>query len=263
MIAAAGSDVIDNTGDAAVPADQVQALDALYVPPAVAVATKVELQQKMQPSVDYGLAAGQAAGASGVTTLFTPIPCDGPCPPSSRYLSQPLVSQDKRYTCGPAATRLVLWQLTGVDPSEATLETEEHTKPKVGTYINSIGKVLNARQSQDTFIVDSPTDATHYMGMLTYDVWNKGHSLINNVFTERLTFWSGHKAYHYDVAYGYNHANRGAVAIAEEWDPVKIYGPGILSRYNNVNPYGYHPSEPLVNVWAAIKAGANKGKIIW
>jgi hypothetical protein len=261
MVVAAGSDVIDNTGDALVPADQIQALDALYSPPALAVATKMQLQQKMQPSVDYGLAAGQAPGASGVTVLLTPVPCDGPCPPGSRSLSQPLVSQDKRYTCGPAATRLVLWQMTGTDPSEAALEAEEHTKPKVGTYINSIAKVLNARQVQDTFIVDSPTDATHYMGMLTYDIWNEGHSLINNVLTDQLTFWSGHRAYHFDVAYGYNHANRGTVAIAEEWDPVKIYGSGILTRYKGVNPYGYHSSEPLLNVWSAIKA--NKGKIVW
>jgi len=263
---------VDNTGDAAVPTTVGQAEDAAWVPPAGALAAKRELfafeypyvarnlaLAAVNPSFDSGsivcpvFASGREIGAAGSAT-----DCDPP-PANYELASAPLDYQRKTYTCGPASTRLVLWQMTGsAAHDEDYYASKEHTTTD-GTVANSIAKTLTNEQSRDTFILDVPDQPADYMTMLAGATYKEGHEIVNNVLTKPLSFWGAHASRHYDVSYGYRSAAGGYVYMVEEWNPVQF---GIsLQHYGGQNPYGHH-YEPLKNVFAAVHTSTSQG-VIW
>jgi hypothetical protein len=244
-------------GFTAVPTTLAQAEDALYVPPTEGLQAKLDLLAAWQPTVDANLATGAAGETDAQVATCVTNDCPS-TPPSYPYLSQPMSSQYKTYTCGPESARIILWQMTGSTLTEASLETEMHTTSSNGTYVNSIPPVLNHHQNNDVFRLSQIHDPSTYMGYLTTDVAGYTHGLINGLLTNRLSFWNGHTFHHADISYGYNHKN-STVAMGEEWDPTR-FGDSLKS-YGYVNPYGLHPSEPLSNVYEAIYS--NGGYVIW
>jgi hypothetical protein len=273
-----GMNLIDNTGVADTADTELQALDSLYVAPLAAVENKIAIVERAAPEIAWRL-ADYAAGTPLPVSTFDLFCWDGSnCWLDANSVSQPLTNEQTLYTCGPAASRLILWQINGVDPGEGLfgarggpklgLAKLEHTDYH-GTVILSIPPVMNRRQTLDAFFHRKPSDLNEYMSMVTGDVdgwWagSPGHGLINNVNTKSLSFWGGHSAKHYDVSYGYDYFLQGHIDIAEEWNPtavgVSTTKPGPNS-YNGHNPYGEW-REPITNVWTAVHASPTQ-LVVW
>lgn len=160
----------------------------------------------------------------------------------------------KSYTCGPSATRNLVYAKSGIDYGEAQFASWEGTTT-TGTAINNIASTLNTRVHQhftDALMVDAPTSTTDLRAKVAADVYYK-HGSIPNVYTGYLTFFNGHYLRHYDVIYGYSPTT---LAFAEEWDPVYIYGSA------SYQPYGKHAAEPLTNAYNAIH-NSPTGQMVW
>jgi hypothetical protein len=254
---------MDSTGAALAPVDPNYLSDLSYSPPPNALAAKYGTLESIRAEVNWRLA--DLAAGEPVSDRSLDFACGAnPCFADAGSVSQPLTREQTKYTCGPAASRIVLWQMNGTDPGEASLASEEHTSSVNGTTISSIAPVLNRHQTADFFITSAPEDIGDYMSHVVDDVNKYHHGLVNNVLTNQLSFWGGHRARHYDVSYGYDFYSVGHVGIAEEWDPT-AFGIGLSgsgpSGYSGHNPYGYH-TEPLSNVWAAVHTSPSQA-IVW
>jgi hypothetical protein len=242
-LAVNGNTVLLNTGvdmTAVTPAELTEAPDPAFL-------AKVEGAASLEPGVGFNLANDATGSSTGQ------CPSTMSCPPDSEQTNQPLTYQQTGHTCGPASTRLVIWQLTGTDHGEATYTDYEGTTSN-GTSVQGVREGLNRdAPSNEKFGIGHPDSPDQLMTWITEDVEKYGSSLVENVDTEYLPFWNGHSAWHFDVIYGYDHYSGGHVDIAEEYDP--SFGGGS-------SPYGHHTGVSLGDVYAAVHNGPS-GDIIW
>lgn len=127
---------------------------------------------------------------------------------SSYYIPMGHYWQEKTYTCGPASARNLIRSMAGVDETEPRLEALMGTTPQLGTYINRIAGTLNDRYyNYDYFALTSPASPSALLASTQNIVGNYGHGMITNVQTNRLWFWNGMTAQHYNVVYGWNYQN--------------------------------------------------------
>lgn len=107
----------------------------------------------------------------------------------------------------------------------------------MGTAIGNIAATLNSHfKFYDSFSVIKPTSASLLLADTKTITGEYGREYVQNVATQRLPFWGGHFARHYDTVYGWYGSS---VTVAEEWNPEKI---GLHVNYRN--PYGSHPHCP-------------------
>jgi len=254
-----GVRVMESTGSAYAPTsvDQIQGLTD--VPPPVSMADKEAGAAAQLPAVDKALLMGQIADATSSPQTPSQINCDMPC--AASLADTPLFYQRTHYTCAPASGRIVVAEMTGVDPSETAMTNYMKTHTD-GTIAGNIPPALNRypRPRNDHFTVKSPGSADHYMNDVAYDVNQMFHDLIDNIFAAPLTYMSHRRLHHYHVAYGYDLLhNSGTVDIAEEWDPAQ-FDSSWRELYPNGNPYGYH-AVPLSQEWEAISEQGDV--IVW
>lgn len=135
------------------------------------------------------------------------------------------------WTCGPASTRNLVKTRLGTDYGENQFAVWEGTTTQNGTYIGNITATLNNHFSNiDTFGLFHETTANNLLIDTQAIVGEYGHEYIQNVRTDKLWFWNGHRADHYDGVFGWHNQS---VYVSEEWYPAKI---GITSSYGQ--PYG-------------------------
>lgn len=161
----------------------------------------------------------------------------------------------KNYTCGPAASRNMIAALykrkTGAyrDFGEYNFEVWEGTKEGIGTANGNVATALNEHfDDKGTWKPFRPADRDAYLARVAITTYSQHTAVIANINTGPLDFWRGKNLGHYDVVYGFDSRDSSAryVYIAEEWDPVFIYGS--MPIYGN--PYGHH-KEPLLNAFKA------------
>lgn len=256
---------IDNTGDVGPsPTTPDQALDAAYRPPPEVVAAKEQAFAKLQPEIEYQLAALQF----GLDPTLADRACpDGRCPSRTRTLNQPITHQWRAYYCGPASTAVVLKQQTGTDWNQDSLAARGWLNTTTdGTYYGSITKVfnnvfadrgMNLRYMSSELKENSPSS---YMTKLVsatdyYDGYNP-HSIVNNLKTSLLDYWGdkNYPAWHFNVSHGYDLNGGGWVAVTE------IYNSSAVGSKRATNPYGQR-WVPLSQVYGAVMA--NKRIVIW
>ncbi len=225
-----------------------------YTPPA-ALRSYLDAKVAAAHAVSAQLRARVANGVSP--------DCSGPagCAPTSYSLPNLALHKEgegdgkKSYTCGPAATRNMVQTMTGADHTEATFASWEHTTQANGTYIGDIAAALNNHFSDwggwDYYYMSSAVDLEGYV---ISDTSHYHQGVIEHIDTEYLSFFNHKKLGHYDLIYGYS-ASGATINIAEEWDPVYIYG---SSSYGD--PYGTH-GEAVSNVYNAIH-NSNSGSIV-
>lgn len=158
----------------------------------------------------------------------------------------------KSYTCGPAATRnMIAAMFKNRDGSykniaEATIGGWENTTTS-GTARANVAAALNAHESAfGHWSTSRPANDSDYLADVVTDV-SYHQAVIANIDTEFLGFWNNKALDHFDLVYGYDLTGSGPkVAVAEEWDPIYIYG---SSSYGN--PYGLHWVN-LANAYQAV-----------
>ncbi|MDQ3756436.1 MAG: hypothetical protein M3394_01110 [Actinomycetota bacterium] len=256
---------LDNTGDVgSSPLSADQALDALYRPPPEVIAAKEAAVAKLQPEVEYQLAALRFGLDPTLADRVCP---DGRCPSRAKTLYQPYTHQVTSYFCGPASTAAVLWQQTGSNWNQHDLAQKNWLNTTTdGTYWGSIQLVLN-RVFEDRRIhlryyahevhPDRPSSyMTKVVAAVDYHDGYVNHSIINNVKTSLLDYW-GDKRYpalHFNVSHGYDLSGGGQVDITEIYDPTKV------GSKRKTNPYGQH-RVPLDQIYNAVMA--NKRIVIY
>jgi len=195
------------------------------------------------------------AAASYLSVLWSTgvaSPCPDGCTwkytPPSYYPSQPTPFYEgqgnagKEYTCGPSATRNMVYAMTGQDFGEFQFEQWEGTSSSTGTATGNIMSTLNGHFSNwDTWTLETPSSPQQLVSYVATDTYQAKHGVVMNVQTHALSFWNGAFTRHYDLAYGYN-SGASSVAISEEWN----------HPANGGIPYGLHPNEPAINVFEAI-----------
>jgi hypothetical protein len=158
------------------------------------------------------------------------------------------------WTCGPSATRNMVAAMykhrDGYynDFGEAQFATWEGTTEQDGTAVGNVAAALNNHFSSfGSWVTHKATDRDDYLIKVAVDTYDYHQSVIVNIDTEELSFWNGHALNHYDFDYGWDttDSSHRYIYIAEEWDPIFIYG---SSTYGN--PYGKH-KELLVNAYQA------------
>jgi hypothetical protein len=176
------------------------------------------------------------AQSSGGASSFSCLPAG--CPPSVYTLPIGTIFYEGQgnggatYTCGPSATRNMVYNMTGRDYGEAQFASWENTSSSIGTYITDIRSALNNHFSTwGSWGLDLPASKTDLMADTITDTYYATHrqEMIQNVQTSYLSFWNGHSAKHYDDVYGYDQPN-SYIFVAEEWDHVE----------GTSSPYGKH-----------------------
>ncbi|MFC6704763.1 hypothetical protein [Flexivirga alba] len=158
---------------------------------------------------------------------------------------------NKRYTCGPAASRNVMQSLMGKDYGEAPFEKWEKTSPTTGTMSVDIASALELHFGHiDTWSTHTPTSPANLYANVKVTVGAYHHGTIQNVRTSYLPFWNGHATNHFNAAVGYTSS---AVTVGEEWYPAKI---GVTSNYGQ--PYGFHNVSPTADYNAIHYAPSGK-----
>jgi hypothetical protein len=161
----------------------------------------------------------------------------------------------KSYTCGPSASRNVIYGMTGVDYGESQFATWEGTTTD-GTSRANIASALNNHFSS-VWATTRPADRASYLTYVISDTKYGSQGVIANVDTEFYSFFNGHALNHFDFVYGFdNTASTKYLYVGEEWDPIFIYG---SSSYGN--PYGKH-KEKLINSYNAVNNTSYHG-IVW
>ena len=160
----------------------------------------------------------------------------------------------KSYTCGPAATRNMVAAMWAhrygnyQDYGEAQFASWEGTTTS-GTSRANIAAALNNHFSQfGSWTTIRPSDKGQLLGLIAVDTRTYYQPVILNVDTEEYSWWNNKALDHFDFAYGFdNTGSTDYVKVAEEWDPIYIYG---SSSYGN--PYGRHPLTTLASAYRAV-----------
>lgn len=160
----------------------------------------------------------------------------------------------KSYTCGPAATRNMVAAMWAhrygnyQDYGEAQFAAWEGTTTS-GTSLANIASALNAHFSQfGSWRTAFPSSKANLIGLVAVDTRTYYQPVILNVDTEEYSWWNGKALDHFDFAYGFdNTGSTDYIKVAEEWDPIYIYG---SSTYGN--PYGRHPLTTLASAYRAV-----------
>lgn len=223
-------------------------------------------QRIEQAGKDAALAAldgaPSAAGSTGSSArLSSTNPGDGASTPLSYNLPEVVNMRifregegngKKSYTCGPSATRNMVAAMykrrLGIyrDFTEQQFAEWELTDTS-GTSRANVMKALNLHfSSYGHWTTSRPATATDYFNAVKVDTYSYHQSVIANVDTEELTFFGDHALNHFDFVYGYAlDGSTHYLSIAEEWDPVYIYGSA------SYQPYGKH-KERLTYAFNAI-----------
>lgn len=167
----------------------------------------------------------------------------------------------KSYTCGPAATRNMVAAMYAshgqgyVDFGEAQFASWEGTTTS-GTSRANVAAALNNHFSQfGSWATSRPSSKDSLLGKVAVDTRTYHQSVILNVNTGEYNWWNGKSLGHFDFAYGFdNTGSTDYVKVAEEWDPIYIYG---SSSYGN--PYGRHPMTPLADAYRAVTSDSIHG----
>lgn len=220
-------------------------------------------QRAQQAGKDAALAAlaglPRAAGTSA--RLSSTNPGDGATTPASYNLPEVVNmtifkegegNGKKSYTCGPSATRNMVAAMykrnLGIyrDFTEQAFEQWELTDES-GTSRDNVMKTLNVHFSDyGHWTTSRPATATDYFNAVKVDTYSYHQSVIANIDTEELSFFGDHALNHFDFVYGYAlDGSTHYLSIAEEWNPVYIYGSA------SYQPYGRH-KERLTNAFSAI-----------
>ena len=161
---------------------------------------------------------------------------------------------NKKYTCGPSATRNVLAGLykrrTGryKDFGEAAIARWELTD-RTGTARANIATGLNNNGPGFVYWQTvRPRYTTDYMNWIRSSTGRLGHAVIANVDTGYLTFFHGTSLMHFDFVYGYDliSTSTDRVRVGEEWSRDYKTDAG-----HPFNPYGKH-WEPLKTAYLAM-----------
>lgn len=158
---------------------------------------------------------------------------------------------NKRYTCGPAASRNVMQSLMGKDYGEAPFERWEKTSPTTGTSSANIAAALQSHFGHiDTWSTTAPTSPANLYAGVKVTVGAYHHGTIQNVRTSYLPFWNGHATNHFNAAVGYTSSS---ITVGEEWYPAKV---GVSSNYGQ--PYGFHNVSPTADFRAIYYAPSHR-----
>jgi hypothetical protein len=196
-----------------------------------------------------------AAQSSGGVVGFTCIPA---CPPTVHTLAIGTIFYEGQgnggatYTCGPSASRNMVYNMTGADYGEGQFATWENTSSIDGTAITNIKSALNTHfSSWSSWGLDAPASKTDLLADAITDTYYATHQqeMIQNVQTSYLSFWNGHSAKHYDDVYGYDQIN-SYIYVAEEWDHVEgsssPYGKHIITATMDFNAVHGSPTAEVV-----------------
>ena len=233
----AGTTVSVYTGDnpAAVPPNV--ASDPVVVNPA-----KIESAANLHARTLEALASAHA-GLKNVCP-------DGGCPPTRLLTGQPLTWQETNYSCGPSATRLVVWQIMRVDNGEQTYFDYEGTRAGYGTNIVGVERGLNRDVPPgEKFGLVKPSEPTDLLNWVVNDVYNYNSSLIEEINTSAFGYWNHTPSHHFNIIYGYdlNYGQTGKLFLAEEFGGSYSWG----------SPYGYREVSTEES-FAAIQGGWNQ-----
>jgi hypothetical protein len=152
----------------------------------------------------------------------------------------------KSYTCGPSTTRNMAAALFKTfrgyykDYGEHWFEVREGTKPGIGTSTDAIARVLNHYFGQfGSWTTWRPRDKYDYLRRIRTNTYLFHESIPVAVDTEKYAYFNGKALDHIHLIYGYDLTTTPwQVKIAEEWDPIYIYGHSVYG-----NTYGHqHPS---------------------
>lgn len=220
-----------------------------YRPPAAARAT-IAAKLKMLDNLTHGRPQMLGVSLSGTAGLasFAPGARAKPhsLPPTNGYglkiFYEGQGNGNKTYTCGPSATRNMIYNFLGIDYGEHQFELWEGTSSSYGTNINSIASTLNTHfGSHGYWTTLAPSSASQLGNAINADA-DAGQEEIQNVQTRYLPFWGNHITAHFDNAYVYA---GGDIYVAEEWDPPAI---GLSEPYGN--PFGFHAAPASSDYYA-------------
>jgi hypothetical protein len=250
-----------------------------YVAPASA---QLRDKDQIAASVLAQLKAGKGTSRSGHGGGVTPNMCPPDFPdcvqPTAVYLSAVNYKEGsgnpctpgttgcssighKYYTCAAASTRNMTATLTGTAQSELHFENALQISKSDGLLgISHIPSVLNSEYpSYGTWKAYAPTSSSDYLSRVVTDVRSYGQSVIQNIQTSKLPYFSGVSLTHYDVVYGFD-TRANTVAIAEEWDPEWTFG-SLPSKYKT-NPFGLHQLVASSAGYSAVHASPNMKFVI-
>jgi len=271
--------------------------DVGYEPPADIMQAKAAAVAGITPIVTAELAECAVSCAAASTTTVTPrftLSSCSTCPtPSRESLAIPSSTfhQNRSYTCGPSATRLLSWFINGSDPGEGTPESYQghgnwgggsgvagyehtHNETHPGSVIHGLG---NYASRGGYWAENQPGDMDHLMSIAVDDIAYGAQQTSSNPNPAPNEYFillsvpnaNGRRDPQNDPGNTFLHYWSGYTSDGH-YIPVRgfdLHGGGSLELFdefdpsygNGTGPWGDH-WVPLVQAYNAMKNG---GETIW